>query len=257
MGYFFLVSEILFNFAAMLVKTRGIVLHSVKYGDTSLIVEAFTEIQGCMSFIVRIPKGRTTKIKKQLFQPLTILDMDCDVRQSAHLNHLCEVRLAIPYSNIPFDAYKLSMSFFIAEFLRYTLRSEQQNLPLFGYLTNSFCWLDGCLDSYSNFHLVFLMRLSRFLGFYPNLEGYADSGYFDLRGSCFTGARPSHSDFLESAEASRIHIMMRMNYETMHLYAMSREERNRCIEVIMSYYRLHIPDFPEMKSLSVLRELFE
>lgn len=100
------------------------------------------------------------------------------------------------------------------------------------------------------------MRLSRFLGFYPNLEGYADGGYFDLRGSCFIDVRPFHPDFLEPAEASKIHLIMRMNYETMYLYAMSREERNRCIEVMMSYYRLHIPDFPEMKSLPVLRELF-
>jgi len=240
----------------MLVKTRGIVLHSVRYGDTSLIVEMFTEMQGCMSFMVHIPKSRTSKIKKQMFQPMTILDMECDVRQSSRLHHLCEVRLAVPYINLPFDAYKLSMSFFVAEFLHCTLRNEQQNLPLFQYLVSSFCWLDVCLDLYSNFHLVFLMRLSRFLGFYPNLEGYINGDYFDLRGSCFIGARPFHSDFLEPEEASRIHIIMRMNYETMHLYTMSREERNRCIEVMMSYYRLHIPDFPEMKSLPVLRELF-
>jgi DNA repair protein RecO (recombination protein O) len=240
----------------MLAKTRGIVLHSVKYGEASLIVEVFTEMYGYMSFIVRIPKSRTGKIRKQLFQPMTILDMECDVRQSSRLHHLREARFAVPYLNIPFDAYKLSISFFIAEFLQHTLRSEQQNLPLFEYLVSSLWWLDGCLDSYSNFHLVFLMRLSRFLGFYPNLDGYGAGDYFDLRSSCFTIIRPSHSDYLEPVEASRIHIMMRMNYETMHLYTMSRDERNRCIEVMMSYYRLHIPDFPEMKSLSVLRELF-
>ena len=240
----------------MLVKTRGIVLHCVKYGEASLIVDMFTESHGRLSFSIRIPKTKNARIKKQLFQPMSILDMECDIRSNVSIQRFREVRLAVPYISIPFDEIKLSISFFLADFLHYALRGEQQNEPLFCYLFHSLCWLDGCLTSYSNFHLVFLMRLSRFLGFFPNLDDDADGYYFDLRNSCFTPVRPVHQDVLEPEEASRIQILMRMNYETMHLYAMSRNERNRCIEVMMDYYRLHVPDFPELRSLAVLRELF-
>jgi DNA repair protein RecO (recombination protein O) len=241
----------------MLIKSRGIVLRSLKYEDATLIVDLFTEVQGRMSFMVHLPKSKGAIIKKRLFQPMSILDMECDIRPNSKLQHFKEVRLSVPYMNLPFDAYKLSISFFVAEFLYFALKGEQQNVPLFSYLVNSLCWLDSSERSYSNFHLVFLMRLSRFLGFYPNLDGYRTGDYFDLRNSCFTSVRPAHGDFLEPTEAARIHVLMRMNYETMHLYAMSREERNRCIEVMITYYRLHIPGFPELKSLEVLRELFE
>ena len=102
------------------------------------------------------------------------------------------------------------------------------------------------------------MRLSRFLGLYPNLEGYADGDWFDLRAACFTPLRPTgHGDCIAPVEAARIVRLMRMDYGTMRLFRLSREERARCLDVILTYYRLHLPDFPELKSVEVLRELFD
>ena len=117
-------------------------------------------------------------------------------------------------------------------------------------------WLDACNEGFANFHLVFLIRLSRFLGFYPNLENYTEGCYFDLMNACFVHEQPLHGMFLRPQEASHIRLLTRMNYETMHLFSMSRAERSRCLEIICEYYRLHLPDFPELKSLAVLQELF-
>ena len=156
----------------MLTKTQAIVLHSLKYGETRLIVDMFTRSQGRQSFIVSIPKSVKGKIKKQLFQPLTLLEIEYDLRPKLQLQKLSDVRLASPFSSIPFDPNKLSISLFIAEFLYYALRSEQRNEPLFDYIVNSIQWLDAQTNRFANFHLVFLMRLSRFLGFYPNLDHY-------------------------------------------------------------------------------------
>ena len=101
------------------------------------------------------------------------------------------------------------------------------------------------------------MRLSRFLGLYPNLEDYAEGDWFDLRAACFTSRRPMvHNDCIAPAEASRIARLMRMDYATMHLFRLSRDERARCLDVILTYYRLHLPDFPELRSVEVLRETF-
>ena len=241
----------------MLTKTQAIVLHSLKYGETRLIVDMFTRSQGRQSFIVSIPKSVKGKIKKQLFQPLTLLEIESDLRPKLQLQKLSDVRLASPFSSIPFDPNKLSISLFIAEFLYYALRSEQHNEPLFDYIVNSIQWLDAQTDRFANFHLVFLMRLSRFLGFYPNLEHYQTGDYFDLRESVFLSAPPVHRDFLYPQEAEKIQLMMRMDFPTMHLFRMSHQERNRLLEVSLIYYRLHLPDFPELKSVSVLQELYQ
>ena len=241
----------------MLTKTQAIVLHSLKYGETRLIVDMFTRSQGRQSFIVSIPKSVKGKIKKQLFQPLTLLEIESDLRPKLQLQKLSDVRLASPFSSIPFDPNKLSISLFIAEFLYYALRSEQHNEPLFDYIVNSIQWLDAQTDRFANFHLVFLMRLSRFLGFYPNLDHYQTGDYFDLRESIFLSAPPVHRDFLHPQEAEKIQLMMRMDFPTMHLFRMSHQERNRLLEISLIYYRLHLPDFPELKSVSVLQELYQ
>jgi DNA repair protein RecO (recombination protein O) len=240
----------------MLTKTQAIVLHSLKYGETRLIVDMFTRSMGRQSFIVSKPKSTKAKIKKQLFQPLSILELEFDSRPKVQLQKLADVRLALPFSSIPFHAHKLSISLFLAEFLYYALRGEQENELLFDYVANSLLWLDGQQDRFSNFHLVFLMRLSRFLGFYPNLDHYQSGDYFDLRESMFQSAPPVHRDFLFPEEANKVQLMMRMDFPTMHLYRMSHDDRNRLLEVTLKYYRLHLPDFPELKSVSVLQELY-
>ena len=241
----------------MLTKTQAIVLHAIKYGETRLIVDMFTKVFGRQAFIVSIPKTPKGKVKKQFFQPLTILEIETDIRPRQQLQKLHDVRLAAPFASIPFEPDKLAISLFVAEFLYYALRSEQRNELLYEYLENSIVWLDGQQSSFANFHLVFLLRLTRFLGFYPNLDDYKDGDYFDLRESVFMPVPPVHRDFLHPEEAQKVQLMMRMDFPTMHLFRMSRQERNRLLEVSLKYYRLHLPDFPEMKSIEVLQALYQ
>ena len=176
----------------MLNKTQAIVLHSLKYGETRLIVDMFTRSHGHLSFIVNIPKSSKSKFKKQFFQPLSLLEIETDTRPKLQLQKLADVRLSSPFSSIPFDAHKLAISLFLSEFLYHALRSEQRNEPLFDYIVNSLQWFDGQPGSFASFHLVFLMRLSRFLGFYPNLDDYLPGDYFDLRESVFCAVPPVH-----------------------------------------------------------------
>ena len=241
----------------MLTKTQAIVLHSLKYGETRLIVDMFTRAFGRQSFIVSIPKTSKGKVKKQFFQPLTLLDIETDIRPRLQLQKLHDVRLMSPFASIPFEPDKLTISLFVAEFLYYALRSEQRNELLYDYLENSIMWLDGQQTRFANFHLVFLLRLTRFLGFYPNLDDYKDGDYFDLRESAFMRNPPVHRDFLHPEEAQKVQLMMRMDFPTMHLFRMTHQERNRLLEVSLKYYRLHLPDFPEMKSIDVLQALYQ
>lgn len=273
----------------MLSKTEAIVLHTIKYGEQRVIVDMFTRQHGRQSFAMTVPKTSHGKLKKQYFQPLSLLNIECDIRQQPQLQKLRDASILTPLSSLLSTPDKLAIGLFIAEFLYHALRDEQQDPPLFDYVRSSIEWLDGRDDRYANFHLVFLMRLSRFLGFYPNLEvrGYEgrpaitedksdlvpsaskrltpappylrtpDTMYFDLRAASFCETAPTHRDFLMPQEASHIRILMRMDFPTMHLYRLTRAERNRILEILLLYYRLHLPAFPELRSLDVLRELYE
>lgn len=238
----------------MLVKTEGIVLHSLKYGEQRVIVDIFTREQGRLSFIVPVPRSERSKIKKQYLQPLTLLLLECDVRPQQQLQKLRDASLLQPLPSLLSDPKKLTICLFVSEFLYHALKGEQQNTPLFDYVRSSIEWLDGCQDTFANFHLVFLMRTARFLGFFPNLEEEGD--YFDLRGATFCSAPPLHRDFLLPQEAGRIRLLMRMDYPTMHLFRLSRLERGRILEILLLYYRLHLPAFPELRSVAVLQELY-
>lgn len=240
----------------MEVKTRAIVLQTIKYGDSQVIVDFFTEELGRMSSIVRIPKSSKGKMKRQLFQPLMILNLELDFRVKSNLQKLKEASICVPFVDIPFSPYKLSISMFLSEFVSQATKSEQENHALYLFLHDSLLWLDHAKGGYSNFHIVFMIRLTFFLGFYPNLDDGVDSDYFDLEDGCFVPYVPTHQHFLGKEDSLRLLGLLRLSYETMHLYTMSRLDRNRCIEVILEYYRLHVPGFPELKSYSVLKELF-
>lgn len=241
----------------MLQKTIGIVLHVLKYNDTSHIVEMYTEVSGRASFLVSVPRSRKAAVKSVLFQPLSLIEFEADFRPNATLYKIKEAKSYYPFSSLPYDPYKSSIALFLAEFLYRAIREEAENRPLFSYLVHSITWLDECREGFANFHLVFLMRLSRFLGLYPNLEDYHEGDYFDMLNSCFVSLRPQlHSSYISPEESGRLTRLMRMNYETMHLFGMSRTERTRCLTILNEYYRLHLPDFPLLKSLSVLQELF-
>lgn len=240
----------------MITITRAIVLHSLKYGEGNLIIDMLTEELGRMQAIVRLPKSRKNQLKKQLFQPMSLLDLSLDFRERANLQKLKTARLASVYSTIPFSATKMAQAMFCAEFLRYVSRGETDCKPLFNYVADSMAWLDGATTETANFHLVFMLRLSRFVGFYPNMDDYSDGAWFDMREGRFTDMQPLHKEALLPAEAASLNKLMRMSYQTMHLFKMGRNERNKITELIITYYRLHMPQMPEMKSLEVLKELF-
>lgn len=241
----------------MMTKTRAIVLRQLRYGDSSLIVDMLTEELGRLSFSVRLPKTSRGKLRKQLFQPLTQVELELDYRERQRLQRLRDIRIATPYYNIQTDAAKLAEALFLAEFLHYATRDEQQNRPLFAFVSASMEWLDAATRGYANFHLVFMIRLSRFVGFFPNLDGYVPGCCFDLREARFTTLVPTHRDFLRPDESARIGMLMRMTFDTMHLFQMSRTERNRITAILIHYYRLHVPQMPEPQSLAVLQELFD
>lgn len=238
-------------------QTRAIVLRTIKYNEDSIIANLLTEERGCMSMIVRISRAKRAAVRHTLFQPPAILHIEWTDRPRAELQRPTAVQSAFPFSSIPYDPYKNAMALFLSEFLYYAIKSEPDARSLFEYLERSLEWLDTAEHGYSNFHLVFLLRLTRFLGFAPNIHHATAGCYFDLRGSCFTEQVPAHNDYLEPRDAALVPTLLRMAFGNMHVFKFSGAERSRLLEYINTYYRLHLPDFPELKSLAVLKELFQ
>ena len=239
-------------------KTNAIVLHCLKYNDTSHIVNVYTETTGRCAYIIKVSRARKSSVRPSLFHPLALLDLEVEGKNTAQLRRISEVRQLYPLHSIAIDPYKSAIALFLGEFLHHALREEGTNAPLFAYLIHSIRWLDENEErSIANFHLVFLIRLLRFLGIYPNVETHAPGDYFDLLGACFCAHPPMHGHFLRPEEAKVIPQLMRMNFATMHLFSFNRQQRMRCLEVLNDYYRLHIPSFPQVRSLEVLKELFD
>ena len=242
----------------MLCKTRGIVLHSIPYNDKYSIIYMYTEAFGRASYLVARSRGKKSSVSKALFMPLSVVEMEVEHLNKRDLHLIRETKLCYPLTDVFCNPVKNILALFLSEILFRVVKETEPDSRLFEYLFESIQLLELSDKGVANFHLVFLMRLSRFLGLYPNLEDYHGGDYFDLQNACFTPLRPQlHSDYIAPEEAARLTRLMRMNYETMHLFAMSRMERARCLTIMNEYYRLHLPDFPVLKSLEVLKELFD
>ena len=235
----------------MLEHIQCIVLRTVKYGDKALIVDTFTESHGRMSFVTKISHTRRSHTASAFWQPLSILEFNADIRPTIKLPTPTGVRFLYSYQSLPYNPSKACIAMFIAEFLCAALRGEGVNKPLFQYIEISLRWLDMAEESRShgiaNFHLVFLMRTTRFLGIYPNLEKMESE---------YSEHQPVHSSCLRPDEAALMPLLFRMDYSTMHVFRFNRQQRQRCLEVLIEYYRIHVPQFPELKSLDVLAEIF-
>lgn len=240
----------------MLIKTRALVLRTIKYGDTKLIVDMLTEEYGRLSFAVSSGvKGRNRK-RNLYFQPLSLLSIEFDYRPQRDIQKLREAVFSNPFMSFQTDAAKLSIAMFVAEAVYYSTREEQQNLPMFGFIENSLRWLDEAATGYANFHLVFLLGLSRHIGFAPNVEEASENCCFDLRSGSFCDTPPVHQDYVMPQEAVLLSTLLRLSYATMHHFRMSQAQRNRCLELFIRFYRLHVPSFPELKSVEVLHQLW-
>ena len=240
----------------MLETTRGIVLHYNRFGDDSAIVDIFTLSRGSVSFLVRDRRQqRKGGLHATLLRPLNIVELVFDYRPSLSLQRLQELHIAHCYTSLPYDPIKETVALFLSEFLHNVLRNEVQNESLYHYILSSLQWFDAATEGLANFHIAFLVRMTYYLGFWPNIDKRNPLPFFDLKDSIATDTEPSHDYFLKGEEASLMPKLMRINVRNMHRFLLNRQQRNRILDVLTLYYRLHVPEFRDLRSLAVLREV--
>ncbi|MFA8433828.1 MAG: DNA repair protein RecO [Marinifilaceae bacterium] len=240
----------------MLYKTRGIVLNQHKFGDSSLIVHIYTEKFGRQSYMVKGGRSRKSKSKANLLRPFTLLQMEVGHKEGKDIQILKEFQVSDPLFNLPFDIFKSTQSLFLAEVLYKVLREEESNPTLFEFLYQCILFLDSTEEPVPNFHLFFLLHLSRFLGFFPQKNYSATHQYFDLLNGSFLALPQAHHRCLDETLSEVLYSLLNTSVEEYNRLKISGKNRSLLLDSILEYYSFHLEVFTEVKSLSVLREIF-
>lgn len=241
----------------MLSKTRGIVLHSIPYNDTYSIIYMYTEAFGRVSYLVARNRGKKSTVSKALFMPFSVLDMEVEHLNKRDLHRIKETKLCYPLTEIFCNPVKNILALFLSEVLFRVVRETEPDARLFDFLYQSIHLLEFADKGIANYHLVFLLHLLHYQGIYPNAESYQSGSYFDMQNGIFTDTVPMHRHYLDQMESVVFARLLRISFENMSLYTFSRQERVSIIQRIIEYYRLHLPDFPEIKSISIMQTLFD
>jgi len=239
----------------MIEKTRGIVLHQFRFGESSIIAHIYTELRGRQSYIfkgIRLPKS---KIKPNLLQPLFLINIEAYYKGSGELCLVKEISLCKTY-NYPYDIYKSTQAMFISEVLYKTLKEENKNSELFQFLINSIDYFDLSKEGTSNFHIFFLIKLMRYLGILPSLRANKDVQYFNMKEGDYQSVIPDHPEYLEPFETRFLQYLLNAGYPNLSRLKMNQQDRQLILERILRFYAIHIEGMDKLKSYGVLREVF-
>ncbi|MCF0235436.1 MAG: DNA repair protein RecO C-terminal domain-containing protein [Bacteroidaceae bacterium] len=232
-----------------------LVLHTTRFADDKLIADCLSPTEGRVALVVRISHSPRAKVRHSLFQPLALLEAEWTARPRGGPVAAKSARVLVPLLSVHSHPIKTTIALFLAEVLLHIVRNDAANEHLFAFAQSGLEWLDTAEGNFANFHIVFLMRLSLFLGITPNIE-HTTLPYFDLMAGEFRAQPPTHRYYIEGFESEAFAQLLRMNFGTMHLFALSRGERRRILFLILEYYRLHLTHFPELRSLEVMNEIF-
>jgi len=237
----------------MLHKTRGIVLNKVKYSETSLIVKIYTELFGLQSYLVRGIRSKKSNIKPALLQHLALVELVVYHKEKKSIQNIKEIKSAFQFNSIPFDIRKSSIIVFLNEILCKVIKEEECNKDLFEFLFNSIKILDIKDEEVSDFHLIFLVQLTKFLGFFPKNNYSKTSDIFDLEGGEFSGENMKGKYFIKKPYSKYFSDLFNISHENSETFSILPNHRNILIEYILDYYRLHLPGIGEIKSHQVLK----
>ncbi|NNL09496.1 MAG: DNA repair protein RecO [Croceitalea sp.] len=239
----------------MQVTTKAIVLSSLKYGDTSLIVKAFTASDGLKSYLLKgVLASKKGKLKVAYFMPLMQLEITAVHKNKGTLESIREVKVLNAYSSLHTHIVKNGLVLFLSEMLSSSIQEEEKDAALYQYLENALNWLD-VHENIANFHLLFLLNLSRFLGFYPDRENQ-DAPFFDLLEGCFVVA-PSLNPLIEKENLNYFKQLLGINFDALDGIKMAKMHRESLLKSIILYFELHLQGFRKPKSLAVLNAVFQ
>lgn len=240
----------------MIYKTRGIVLHHIKYSESSIIATIYTEKFGRQGYLIKGVRGKKSKIKANILQPLYLLDMEVYYKPKRDLQQIKELQSAHIFNSLPYELKKSTLALFIAEILYKTIREQEPNTELFKYLYHSILMLDLKEKGLSNFHIYFLIHLTKYLGFFPSNNYSALAPYFNLKTGTFMQIEPLQPYALDKDESEIFYHMLTFSENQHEKLKVSYANRISIVEKILLYYELHHEGAKNIKSFNILKEVF-
>ena len=236
----------------MQVKTKAIVLSSLKFQEKSLIVKCFTQSHGLKSYFVRDAfSSRKSNQKIAYFQPMTVLDIEAVHKNKGTLENFKEIKIASPFHSIHSDIYKSTIVMFISEILHHSIHEEEKNEHLFVFLETALEWLDNH-DEIANFHLILMLETTKYLGFYPDISDI-DMPFFEMTEGVFNPFHAISSLTEHETNLFKKLIDLRFDNDQKVFHVI---ERQIILKILIDYYSFHLDGFKKPKSLDVLKEVF-
>ncbi len=239
----------------MLHKTKGIVLKTTLYSESSVIVQVFTDKFGIQSYLINGVKKPKAKIPMNVLQPLHLLDMVVYQKSNTQIQRVAEARPSPVFRSIPYNVIKNTIVQFLNEVLYKSIRQQHTDENLFNFIYSALIWFDETDEAMVNFHLAFLLKLSRFLGFAPHSQTRNDQKYFDLQEGEFTAIIPIHPHFMNKLEADLFLMLFTTPFEKINEIKLDNATRRVLLDKILVYYMLHTASFGQIKSHQVLEAI--
>lgn len=237
----------------MVEKTRGFVLQSIRYGDSSLIVKIYTLNNGLQTYMVKGVTGKSSQNRIAFFQPLTFLVfVQTGKNRQGSMAYMKDLELDYVYQSVYTNMNKSAILMYLSELLSHTLTQQERNEGLYQFVHQSMVWLDLVESGYANFPLYFTLELSRFLGFYPQTN-YQPGRLFDMMEGQFVNAVPLHPYYLDERQSFMLSQLLNRSINDLHAVAMSGLERNALLDGIITFMRLHAPVLKGLQSHEVLK----
>lgn len=238
-----------------MLSTRGIVLKVVKYGETSIICDIYTEEVGRQSYIINGVRKKNAKFPASLFQPMYLVHIEAYDNPRKEINRIKEIKAAYPYQTIPFDIKKSSIGQFALEIFHKSISQRETNHELFTFVYDFFIYLDQVKEGYFNSHLWFAIHLSQYLGFMPSGVCDESTPYFDIEQGLFVSFRNSFLQ-LEDWSSSDIFGLMHLELNNNQQVKLNAQTRNKLIDCIVRFYQYHIDGMQVINSHQVLAQVF-
>jgi DNA repair protein RecO (recombination protein O) len=240
----------------MIEKTRGIVLHQVKYSDSGIVVQFYTREFGRQAFMIRGLRNKKRGRQNVFFQPFYIHDLNIYFKESRGIQSIKEFSASYSPSGIYSDVRKSCVAIFLGEVLTSIMREETAHEELFDFIEEGIIYFDTSTEGYANFHIAFLAGLSSWLGFEPGLKTEEDQKYFDMLNGVFVSAPPLHGNYVNPEISEILALFFSTSYEKSNEIALTGVIRNEVLDTILKYYSIHLPGLKKIKSLEVLKEVF-
>ena len=237
-------------------KLNGIVLNVIKYNERHNIAHVYTDLNGVMGFVVPVARSAASRVRNSMLMPLSLIGFESVVKPGRDLGVMYDLHRTFPVSSIYSDPVKNAEAMMVCEVLSHCIVERERNDLLFRFISGSVQVLEQSRQGYANFHICFLYHLGVFLGIEPDMATYEDGYWFDMVGGVFTASRPGGNDCLAPADAAVLHLLSRIRYSNMHLFRFNHHQRNRMLDLIITYYKIHNSTIGTLKSPQVLKQLF-